>query len=94
MANRFDVDHFNVVACREMLHVGNAINDRQAFLVDGIICIRLCDFSGKSFNALINMRKGLCPAEIVEIKRLEAMHRVFAWLATQWTDDVTVVIRQ
>ena len=27
MAHRLDIDHFNVVACREVLHVGNAIDD-------------------------------------------------------------------
>ncbi len=49
-----DVDHLDVVACREVLHVGHTVDHRQ-LIVDAVEGFRLGNLCGESSDALIEI---------------------------------------
>ena len=92
MAHALDVDQFDVVAGREVLDVGHAVDDGEAqAVVEDIESAGLGDLGGKCGDTLVETAKRFGLAEVIEEHGLEAAHRVFATVGAQRTVDVAVV---
>ena len=92
MAHALDVDQFDVVAGREVLDVGHAVDYGETpAVVEDIKSAGLGDLGGKCGDTLVETAKRFGLAEVIEEHGLEAAHRVFATVDAQRTVDVAVV---
>ena len=89
MSYGLDVHHLDVIACREVLHVGHTVDDRQ-LLIQMIEGTGFCDFCGKCSDTLVEMTEGFCTSEIVEIQCLDTAQSLSVALGTDRTEYLTV----
>ena len=91
MAYGLDVDHLDVVASGEVLHVGHAVDDGER-LVDAVEGMRFGDFGCEGCDAFVEMAEGFGASEIVEEQRLDAAQCLVVALGTDRTVNLAVEV--
>ena len=87
---RIGVYMFDIVTTGEVLDIGHAIDDGEFTPFEVLECIRIAHLSLKGNHALLKYGK-VCIVKIVEIERLELIHRLLALITTDGTENLAAI---